>query len=110
MFPMFDAVPGALLAPLPASVPLSEDGERVLRVRYLLKAEPSPGLLPRLLQPLAKRDLVPDRFRAAQEGPAMRVEIAVTLPEGMVHLVAGNLRSVVGVARLEVEHGRVSAA
>jgi len=82
----------------------------VLAVRYLLRADPSPGLLPRLLQPLAKRDVTPDRFRAAREGEAMRVEIAVTVPEGMVHLVAGNLRSVVGVTRLEVEHGRVSRA
>ncbi|MBP0495636.1 hypothetical protein J5Y10_22825 [Roseomonas sp. SG15] len=78
-------------------------------MRYLLRAEPSPGLLPRLLQPLAKRDLTPDRLRASREGTAMRVEISVTLPEGMVHLVAGNLRSVVGVVRLEVEQGRVAA-
>ncbi|WP_235925090.1 hypothetical protein [Roseomonas harenae] len=105
---MFDAVPGALLeAPVPV-LATEEEGERVLSVRYLLRAEPSPGLLPRLLQPLAKRDLVPDRMRAAREGAAMRVELAVTLPEGMVHLVAGNLRSVVGVMRLEVEHGRVA--
>ena len=102
---MFDAVPGALLALAPAPV---EEGERHLAVRYLLRAEPSPGLLPRLLQPLAKRDLTPDRLRACREGAAMRVEISVTLPEGMVHLVAGNLRSVVGVVRLEVEQGRVA--
>lgn len=106
---MFDAVPGASLA-APAPVLAQEEDERVLCVRYLLRAEPSPGLLPRLLQPLAKRDLVPDRFRAGLEGEAMQVEIAVTLPEGMVHLVAGNLRSVVGVGRLEVEHGRVVPA
>ena len=106
---MFDSVPGALLQ-APVAAPLSsetEEAERILCVRYLLRAEPSPGLLPRLLQPLAKRDLTPDRFRAAREGEAMRVEICVTLPEGMVHLVAGNLRSVLGVMRLEVEHGRV---
>lgn len=107
---MFDAVPGAVLAPVSAALcpAAGEEAERVLCVRYLLKAEPSPGLLPRLLQPLAKRDLVPDRLRAGREGAAMRVEIAVTLPEGIVHLVAGNLRSVVGVVRLEVEHGRVT--
>jgi hypothetical protein len=104
---MFDAVPGALVE-APASVPAPEEGERVLAIRYVLRAEPSPGLLPRLLQPLAKRDLTPERFRAGREGAAMRVEIAVTIPEGMVHLVAGNLRSVVGVTRLEVEHGRVA--
>lgn len=101
---MFDAVPGPLLQV--ADTP--DEGERVLAVRYLLRAEPSPGLLPRLLQPLAKRDVTPERFRAAREGEGMRVEIAVTVPEGMVHLVAGNLRSVIGVTRLEVEHGRVA--
>jgi len=107
---MFDAVPGALLAPVSLPAPMVEDeGERILSVRYLLRAEASPGLLPRLMQPFAKRDLLPDRLRAGREGAAMRVEVCVTLPEGMVHLVAGNLRSVVGVTRLEVEHGRVAA-
>ena len=101
---MFDAVPGAL----PPVLLSAGEGERWLSVRYLLRAEPSAGLLPRLLQPLAKRDLTPDRLRAGREGPAMRVEIAVTLPESMIHGVAGNLRAVVGVARLEVEHGRVA--
>ncbi|MBI0534821.1 hypothetical protein D9599_04450 [Roseomonas sp. KE2513] len=80
----------------------------MLAVRYLVRAEVSPGLLPRLLQPLAKRDVTPERFRAAREGEAMRVEIAATLPESVVELVAGNIRSVVGVTRIEVEHGRVS--
>ena len=101
---MFDALPGTLL---PASLPV-EEGERVLAVRYLVRAEPSPGLLPRLLQPLAKRDVTPERFRAAREGEAMRVEIAAVLPEAVVELVAGNIRSVIGVTRIEVEHGRVS--
>jgi len=97
---MFDAVPGPLL-------PVAETTGRVLAVRYLLRAEPSPGLLPRLLQPLARRDLTPDGLRTRVEGAAMRVEIAVTLPEEAIETVAGNLRSVVGVARLEVERGRV---
>ncbi|WP_232480129.1 hypothetical protein [Roseomonas sp. KE2513] len=101
---MFDALPGTLL---PASLSV-EAAERVLAVRYLVRAEVSPGLLPRLLQPLAKRDVTPERFRAAREGEAMRVEIAATLPESVVELVAGNIRSVVGVTRIEVEHGRVS--
>jgi hypothetical protein len=104
---MFDAVPGALAPSL--SSPVAEDEEHLLAVRYLLLAEPSPGLLPRLLQPLAKRDLTPERLRAGRDGAAMRVELSVVLPEGMIHLVAGNLRAVVGVTRLEVERGRVLA-
>jgi hypothetical protein len=70
-------------------------------VRFHLLAEASPGLIPRLLQPLAKRDLVPDLLLARREGEAMRVEIAIdALPAGMVHLVAGNLAQVVGVIDL----------
>ena len=32
-------------------------------VRFMLDADCSPGLLPRLLQPFAKRDLIPDVTR-----------------------------------------------
>ena len=66
--------------------------------RFLVLAEASPGLLSRLLQPLAKRDLVPDYIQARE---AMRVEIALdAMPAGMVHLVAGNLGQVFGVIEL----------
>ncbi len=61
-------------------------------------ADTCPGLLPRLLQPLAKRDLVADDFHARREGDETRVEMALhAMPAGMVHLVAGNLGQVVGV-------------
>ena len=74
------------------------DPEHPVPVRFVLLAEVSPGLLSRLLQPLAKRDLVPDLVSARREGEAMRVEIALdAMPAGMVHLVAGNLAQVVGV-------------
>ncbi|MBP0465275.1 hypothetical protein J5Y09_15220 [Roseomonas sp. PWR1] len=77
------------------------DPEHLVPARFVLLAEPSPGLLPRLLQPLAKRDLVPDLLLARREGDAMRVEIALeAMPAGMVHLVAGNLSQVIGVQEL----------
>jgi len=83
------------------------DPDRLVPARFHLLAEASPGLLTRLLQPLAKRDLVPDRVQARREGEAMRVEIALdAMPAGMVHLVAGNLRQVVGVIEL---HGGAEA-
>jgi hypothetical protein len=67
-------------------------------VRFTLVAESCPGLLPRLLQPFAKRDLTPDRFEARSAGGTTRVDIAMqAMPAEMVHLVEGNLRSVVGV-------------
>jgi hypothetical protein len=60
-----------------------------------------------VLQPLAKRDLTPDLFRARRLGPMLRAEIAVETDEDTANRVAGDLRRIVGVARLEVERGRV---
>jgi hypothetical protein len=70
-------------------------------VRFSLVADALPGLLPRLLQPFAKRDLSPDLFEAARDGEEMRVDIAMhAMPAEMVHLVEGNLRQVVGVRQV----------
>lgn len=72
-------------------------------VRFLVDADPSPGLLSRLLQPYAKRDLIPDRMwshRAsdAVHGDTIHVEIAMeAMPAEVVHLVEGNLSQVIGV-------------
>ena len=66
--------------------------------RFLLDADCSPGLLSRLLQPYAKRDLIPDRMWSHRSGDTMHVEIAMeAMPAEVVHLVEGNLRQVVGV-------------
>ena len=70
-------------------------------VRFMLDAEPSPGLLPRLLQPFAKRDLIPDRMWSHRAGGTVHVEVAMeAMPDEVVHLVEGNLRQVVGVHRV----------
>lgn len=70
-------------------------------VRFMLDAEASPGLLPRLLQPFARRDLMPDRMWSHRSGATMHVEVALdAMPLEMVHLVEGNLRQVVGVHRV----------
>lgn len=67
-------------------------------VQFTLTVDVDPGLLPRLLQPFAKRDLTPDRFESRRIGNRMRVDIAMTaMPAEMVHLVTGNLRQTVGV-------------
>jgi hypothetical protein len=67
-------------------------------VRFLLDADSSPGLLSRLLQPYAKRDLTPDRMWSHRTGDTMHVEIAMeAMPADAVHLVEGNLRQVIGV-------------
>lgn len=80
------------------SVDTSATESPCVSVRFLLDADPSPGLLPRLLQPFAKRDLVPDRMWSHRSGDTMHVELAMdAMPAEVVHLVEGNLRQVVGV-------------
>ena len=70
-------------------------------VRFLLDADCSPGLLPRVLQPFAKRDLTPDRMWSHRSGDTMHVEVAVeAMPEEVAPLIEGNLRQIVGVRRV----------
>jgi len=79
--------------------------------RFSVLAEATPGLLPRLLQPLAKRDLTPDQLTATREGELLRVELLLAaMPAEMVHLVAGNLGQVVGVVSVQVSHEVVRRA
>ncbi len=75
-----------------------------LNVRYRILAEASPGLLPRLLQPFAKRDLTPDSLLARRDGEMLLAEVLLhAAPAEMVALVAGNLGQVVGVVEVAVE-------
>lgn len=70
-------------------------------VLFTVEAEASPGLLPRLLQPFAKRDLTPDHMVSQHHRGRMRIELGMEhMPAEMVHLVAGNLGQVVGVYRV----------
>jgi hypothetical protein len=70
-------------------------------VRFMLDADAAPGLLARLLQPFARRDLIPDRMWSHRSGETLHVEIAMeAMPGEVVHLVEGNLRQVVGVRSL----------
>lgn len=81
--------------------------------RFLVLADASPGLLSRLLEPLAKRDLIPDAVRATHDpaAEAMRAEFVLhAMPQEMVHLVAGNLGQVVGVRRVRTELPQASIA
>ena len=67
-------------------------------VRFMLDADAEPGLLPRLLQPFAKRHLIPDRMWSHRAGAILHVEIAVeAVADDVVPLIEGNLRQVVGV-------------
>ena len=72
-------------------------------VCFELVADADPGLLPRLLVPFARRDLLPDLVRTRRQGDVITASLAMhAMPSEMVHLVEGNLRQVVGLRRLEV--------
>ena len=76
----------------------SDSSSLYMAVRFMLDAEASPGLLPRLLLPFAKRDLTPDRMWSHRSGGMLHIEIAMeAMPSEVVHLIEGNLRSIVGV-------------
>ncbi|MFC3126953.1 hypothetical protein ACFOD4_17945 [Pseudoroseomonas globiformis] len=75
--------------------------------RFTVQAEAYPGLLSRVLEPFAKRDLTPDRVRSQREGDYLRVEVALdAMPLEMLHLVAGNLGQIIGVLKVEAMEGR----
>lgn len=74
-------------------------------VRFMLDVDAAPGLLPRLLQPFAKRDLIPDRMWSHRSGDTLHVQIAMeAMPSDVLHLVDGNLRQVVGVRSVAQVH------
>ena len=67
-------------------------------VLFDVLADSNPGLLPRLLQPLARRHLVPERFAAHRQGDVLAVEIGLAdISHEALGLIAGNLGQVVGV-------------
>lgn len=75
------------------------DAPRLCAVRFLVEADAAPGLLPRLLQPLAKRDLIADRMWSHRHGDTLQVGLNLdAVPEDIVHLIEGNLRQIVGVS------------
>ena len=81
--------------------PSAADQRDSVAVRFMVDAEASPGLLSRLLQPFARRDLTPDRMWSHRNADSMHVEIALQdMPAEMVHLVEGNLLQVVGVRQV----------
>ncbi len=67
-------------------------------VRFCVVADAEPGVLSRIVQTFARRDLLPDRVDGRRTGDTMTVEIAMNaMPAETVHLVEGNLAQTVGV-------------
>ena len=84
---------------------------RAAAVRFLLSASAEPGLLPRVLQPFAKRDLIPERMQARREGDVLHVDILLLdLEPGTADLVKGNLGQIVGVHDVRQLHEAVARA
>ena len=72
-------------------------------VRFELQADAEPGLLPRLLVPFARRDLLPDTVEARRHGSVVEALLEMhDMPAETIHLVEGNLRQIVGVRRVAV--------
>jgi hypothetical protein len=82
---------------------LADDAARLRRFTVLGAAEP--GLLPRLIEPFAKRGLVPRRFEAAEEAGSLRVSVTAELDADTAALIAATLRATVGVAAVLAQQG-----
>ncbi len=81
----------------------SHSGPATRSVSFELVADVEAGLLPRLLIPFARRDLVPDQLRSRRHGETVVASVGMdAMPADMIHLVEGNLRQIVGLRRLEV--------
>ncbi len=73
-------------------------------VRFTIEADSAAGLLPRLIEPFAKRGITLDTMNAHRSGPLMRIEIVMReMPADAVHVVEGNLRQVVGVRSVSMK-------
>ena len=65
---------------------------------YSIAADDDPGMLPRLMAPIAKRGTVPARMHAVREESRLMVDIQVCgLDSDTARLVAETFRTVVGV-------------
>jgi acetolactate synthase small subunit len=70
-------------------------------VCFALSAQSEPGLMSRVLEPFAKRGLVPHRMHAVcggAGGEELVIDIQIAgLEPALVELIAANLRQIVGV-------------
>lgn len=70
-------------------------------VQFLLEADATPGLLPRLMQPFARRDLIPDQVHAHRCGETLRISLILhAMPAESVSLVERNLGQIIGVRQV----------
>jgi hypothetical protein len=78
---------------------------------YAATATPDPGMLIRILNLFALRDLVPLRVRSRTLGNHLQVTVDVQdLAEAEAQLIAARMRALVGVSSVRLEQLTVAAA
>lgn len=81
---------------------MTDDDTLLPPQRFRLFAEAEPGLLPRLLEPFARRGVIPEHVAITRQGAALAVEIVIPpLPAGLLRPIEGNLGQIVGLMTLE---------
>jgi hypothetical protein len=81
-------------------------GPATVRAYYFISAPAHPGLLPRLIEPVAKLGAVPHRVHASREsgdGSELTVDMRLAgVPPRTADLVGRALRAVVGVRQVRI--------
>jgi hypothetical protein len=89
-----------------AGAPVACAEPATVRAYYFISAPAHPGLLPRLIEPVAKLGAVPHRVHASREsgdGSELVVDMRLTgIPPRTADLVARALRAVVGVRHVRI--------
>ena len=85
------------LSPLPPAAEPVVAPHRV--VCFAISARAEPAVMPRVLEPFAKRGLLPSRWHAAcGAGDELMIDLQVAgLAPDLVELIAASLRQIVGV-------------
>jgi hypothetical protein len=89
---------------LAAGAAAPQSASRTVRAFFFVTAPADPGLLPRLIEPVAKLGAVPSRVHASREsgdGSELSVDLRLTgVPPRTAELVEYALRAVVGVRQV----------
>jgi acetolactate synthase regulatory subunit len=67
---------------------------------FAVNAAPDPGVLLRVIEPFAKRGLVPSAVQARLTGDRLRVDLQVAMPADLARVVTEALRQIVSVERV----------
>lgn len=91
-------------AAAPAAVSSCPAATPTVRALYFVTGAADPGLLPRLIEPVAKLGHVPSRVHATREngdGSELAVDLRLAgVPQRVARIVENNLRAVVGVRQV----------